>query len=124
MHFVKSIPNDQIPLFPGYRVHPAAYLTIGHNLMLFVSQHPIYFIIYNFFGLALSWLFASRLQNQIWSTVKSTVELQNYSNHILKTGIDTAEETRSSSAVSIPRKGGKTVEIQNNEIVRWNLHWH
>jgi hypothetical protein len=40
----------------------------------------------------------------------STVELQNCSNHVLKTGIDTAEDTRSSSALSIPRKGGKTVE--------------
>lgn len=37
---------------------------------------------------------------------------------ILKTGIATAEDTRSSSALSIPRMGGKTVEIQINETVK------
>jgi len=70
--------------------------------MFFVSEHSVYFILYNFFGLALSWFLALQSQNQIRSTVKSTVELQNCSNHVLKTGIDTAEDARSSSALSIP----------------------
>jgi hypothetical protein len=115
---VKSIPYDRIPLLAGYHFHPAAYLTIGHNFMFFVSKHSIYFTLYNFFGLALSWFLALQSQNQIRSTVKSTVELQNCSNHVLKTGIDKAEDARSSSALSIPRKLGKTVEIEINETVR------
>jgi hypothetical protein len=83
--------------------------------MFFVSQHSIYFTLYNFFGLALSWFLALQSQNQIWSTEKSTVELQNCSNHVSKTGIDTAG-IRSSSALSIPRKGEKTVEIQKMKL--------
>jgi hypothetical protein len=60
------------------------------------------------------------------NAVKSTVELQSCSNnHVLKTGIRTDEDTRSSSALSIPRKGGKkTIEIQINEIVRSSVLWH
>jgi hypothetical protein len=80
--------------------------------MFFASQHPIYCILHNFFGLALSWFLALQSQNQIWSTVKSTVELQNCSNHVLKTGIATAEDTRSSSALSIPRKGEKQIKYR------------
>jgi len=84
--------------------------------MFFVSQHSIYFTLYNFFGLALSWFLALQSQNQIWSTEKSTLELQNSSNHILvlKTGIDTAGK-RSASALSIPRKREKQLKYR-----KWN----
>jgi hypothetical protein len=80
--------------------------------MLFVSQYSVYFTLYNFFGLALSCFLALQSHNQIWSTVKSTVELQNCSNHVLKTGIATVEDTRYSSALSIPRKGEKQLKYR------------
>jgi hypothetical protein len=54
MYTVKSITNNQILLLGGQHFHPAADLAIGHNLIFIASQHPIYFMLYNFFGLEFS----------------------------------------------------------------------